>query len=135
MEMRTILLALFVTISSTILGQDDPPPDIVFVKAEKEPSFPGGEKAWNDYLIKNLDANTPVKNGCPPGTFTIYIQFIVGRDSTIRDVRALTSHGYGMEEEAMKLIKKGPKWIPAMQNGFLVSCYRKQPITFVIAKQ
>jgi len=39
-----------------------------------------------------------------------------------------------MEEEAMRIIKKGPRWIPARQNGYLVNAYRKQPITFVIAK-
>ncbi|MBC7873898.1 MAG: energy transducer TonB, partial [Ferruginibacter sp.] len=41
-------------------------------------------------------------------------------------------HGYGMEEEAIKVIKKGPKWEPAVQNGRQVKAYRKQPITFQV---
>jgi protein TonB len=35
-----------------------------------------------------------------------------------------------MEEEAMRVIKRGPKWNPAIQNGRQVKAYRKQPITF-----
>jgi protein TonB len=37
-----------------------------------------------------------------------------------------------MEDEAAKIIKKGPKWTPAQQNGRQVKAYRKQPITFVV---
>ena len=44
----------------------------------------------------------------------------------------MTNHGYGMEEEAMRVIKKGPKWTPAVQNGRSVKAYRKQPITFQV---
>ena len=76
--------------------------------------------------------NIPVKNGAKPGTYTVVVQFVVGRDSSMKDIRALTNHGYGMEEEAIRMIQKGPRWIPGMQNGRRVSGYRKQPITFVV---
>ena len=108
--------------------------NIVFEKVQIEASYPGGEKAWRNFLTTNLDPNVPVKNGCKPGTYTVIVQFIVGKDSSITDVRALTNHGFGIEEEAMRIIKKGARWIPARQNGYLVNAYRKQPITFVVAK-
>jgi protein TonB len=37
-----------------------------------------------------------------------------------------------MEAEAVKVIKKGPNWTPAVQNGRQVNAYRKQPITFQV---
>jgi protein TonB len=40
-----------------------------------------------------------------------------------------------MEEEVMRVIKRGPKWIPASQNGRLVKAYRKQPVTFVVMEE
>ena len=58
------------------------------------------------------------------------ILYIVNSDGSISDVSALTNHGYGMEAEAIRLIKNSPKWIPAMQNGKKVNAYRKQPVTF-----
>lgn len=104
----------------------------VFEKVEIEASFPGGERAWANYLRKNLDAETPINNGAPAGTYTVMVQFIVDKQGAISDVRPLTKHGYGMEEEAVKVIKKGPAWEPAIQNGRKVNAYRRQPITFVV---
>ena len=77
----------------------------------------------------------PVKNGCKPGEYTVVIQFIVEKDGSVSDVRALTNHAFGMEEEAVRVIKKEPYWVPAVQNGRQVKAYRKQPITFDIAKK
>lgn len=107
----------------------------VFEKVEVEASFPGGEREWRKYLERNLDANTPVDNGAPEGSYTVVVQFIVDKEGNISDVRALTNHGYGMEAEATKIIKKGPKWVAAIQNGRQVKAYRKQPITFVVAAE
>ena len=78
------------------------------------------------------DVEDDVKKYVPEGTYTVYVQFVVSKDGSISDVKALTNHGYGMEAEAMRVIKKGPKWVPAVQNGRQVNAYRKQPITFVV---
>ena len=107
----------------------------VFNKVEVEASFPGGDAAWTRYLKNNLDANTPIDNAAPEGTYQVIVRFIVSRDGSISDVVAETKHGYGMEAEAVKIIKKGPNWKPALQNGRNVNAYRRQPITFVVSEQ
>ncbi len=107
----------------------------VFNKVEIEAEYPGGSAAWAKYLRNNLDANTPVDNGASEGTYTVVVRFIVSKDGSISDVVAETKHGYGMEAEAMKIIKKGPRWTPAQQNGRMVNAYRRQPITFVVQEQ
>ena len=107
----------------------------VFNKVEIEAEYPGGSGAWAKYLRNNLDANTPVDNGASEGTYTVVVRFIVSKDGSISDVVAETKHGYGMEAEAMKIIKKGPRWTPAQQNGRMVNAYRRQPITFVVQEQ
>lgn len=107
----------------------------IFEKVEIEASFTGGESAWRKYLERNLNPNTPVDNGAPEGTYTVYVQFVVSKDGSISDVKSLTTHGYGMEQEAMRVIKKGPKWVPAIQNGRSVNAYRKQPITFQVTTE
>jgi periplasmic protein TonB len=107
----------------------------VFEKVEVEASFKGGEGAWRKYLERNLNANTPVDNGAPEGTYTVWVQFIVDKAGAISDVKAISNHGYGMEAEAEKVIRKGPAWIPAVQNGRQVKAYRKQPITFVVTSE
>jgi protein TonB len=107
----------------------------IFEKVEIEATFKGGESAWRKYLERNLNPSAPVDNGAPEGLYTVYVQFVVSKDGSISDVRALTKHGYGMEEEAVRVIKKGPAWVPAIQNGRSVNAYRKQPITFQVQSE
>lgn len=104
----------------------------IFEKVEIEASFKGGEGAWRKFLERNLNGNTPVDNGAAEGTYTVYIQFVVSKDGSISDIKPLTNHGFGMEQEAMRVIKKAPSWTPAVQNGRSVNAYRKQPITFQV---
>jgi protein TonB len=110
-------------------------PNKIFEKVEVEASFNGGEGAWRKFLERNLNANVPVDNGAPEGTYTVYVQFVVSRDGKISDVKALTNHGYGMEKEAVRVITKGPEWKPAIQNGRNVNAFRKQPITFRVTSE
>jgi len=107
----------------------------IFDKVEIDASFPGGDGAWRRFLERNLNAQTPADEGAPEGTYTVMVQFIVDKEGNISDVRALTNHGYGMEAEAVKVIKRGPKWTPAVQNGRHVKAYRRQPITFVVQSE
>jgi protein TonB len=107
----------------------------IFEKVEIEASFKGGEGAWKKYLERNLNANAPIDNGAPEGSYTVYIQFVVSKDGSISDVKPLTNHGYGMEAEAVRVVKKGPAWVPAVQNGRSVNAYRKQPITFQVTAE
>ncbi|RYD80007.1 MAG: energy transducer TonB, partial [Sphingobacteriales bacterium] len=107
----------------------------IFTKVEIEAEYPGGTAAWTKYLRNNLDANAPIDNGASEGTYQVIVRFIVSRDGTISDVVAETKHGHGMEQEAIRVIKKGPKWTPAQQNGRYVNAYRRQPVTFVVQEQ
>lgn len=104
----------------------------IFDKVEIEAAFPGGDSKWRRYLEQNCNGQVATDNGAPEGTYTTIIQFVVDKEGNISDVRAMTNHGYGMEAEAMRVIKKGPKWTPAVQNGRQVKAYRKQPITFQV---
>jgi periplasmic protein TonB len=106
--------------------------DKIFTKVENEAEFPGGDAAWKRYLEKNLNPDTPLDNGAPAGPYKVIIQFIVSKDGSISDVKALSNYGYGMEAEAIKIIKIGPAWKAALQNGRNVNAYRSQPITFVV---
>ena len=107
----------------------------IFDKVEIEASFPGGDAKWRQYLERNANGQVATDNGAPEGTYTTVVQFVVDKEGNISDVKALTNHGYGMEEEAMRAIKKGPKWNPAVQNGRQVKAYRKQPITFQVQSE
>jgi hypothetical protein len=105
-----------------------------FNKVEVEAEFQGGHKGWVSYLQKNLNANVPVNNSAPIGQYMVIVRFIVSKTGKISDVVAETDLGYGMEEEVIRIIKKGPDWLPAEQGGKKVNAYRRQPISFVVTE-
>jgi protein TonB len=86
------------------------------------------------FLQKNLNTSVPASKGAKPGTYEVIVQFIVDEKGVLSKIKPLTSLGYGMEEEVVRLMQLSPKWIPAMQNGRKVTAYKKQIITFVIPK-
>ena len=84
------------------------------------------------YLEDNLKVKTPVKHHAPPANYTVLLSFLVLKDGTVTEVEALQDPGYGCAEEAMRVLKKSPKWLPAVQNGKPVIYRQKQLITFVV---
>ncbi len=61
------------------------------------------------------------------------VQFIIEKTGDISIGKAVTNSGYGMEEELIRVIKKSPKWFPAIQFSKPVKAYRRQPVTFVVS--
>lgn len=109
--------------------------NIVFEQAETKPSFPGGDAAWRKYLERNANSSVPLDNGAPAGIYKVMVQYIVKSDGSIAEIKPLTNYGFGMEAEAIRVIKNSPVWIPAMQNGKKVNAYQKQPIVFYIEEE
>ena len=108
--------------------------DKVFTSVQIEAQFPGGSAAWKRYLERNLNQSVPSDNGAPPGRYTVILNFQVDKNGNISDIQADPS-GYGTREEAIKVIKKGPPWKPAVQNGHNVAYRVKQAITFVVNEE
>lgn len=109
--------------------------DKVFTVVQIAAEFPGGLPAWTKYLERNLNRDLPVENGAPPGKYTVVVSFIVSKTGDISDVTTENDPGYGTKAEAIRVIQKGPKWKPAVQNGRNVIYRHKQSITFVVSEE
>ncbi|OYU55561.1 MAG: hypothetical protein CFE25_11640 [Chitinophagaceae bacterium BSSC1] len=105
---------------------------VVFQVTETPAMFPGGMSAWNKYLGRNLSNEFLIKQNAPPGTYKAVVNFLVDSEGNVSQVNAVNNPGYGVKEEAEKLIKKGPKWKPAVQNGKIVASEVNQSITFSV---
>lgn len=106
--------------------------NMVFTRVEVEPKFVGGDMGRRKFLQKNLNVAIAYDNKAPKGSYTTVLQFIVEKDGSLTEIKALTTHGYGIEQEAVRAMKNSPKWEPGMQNGRVVRSYHKMPITFVV---
>ncbi len=96
----------------------------------KQAIFPGGENGWVKYLEHTLTyPEKAMENGIDG---TIRVQITVLSDGKVTNVKALNNPGGGLAEEAMRVLKKGPKWIPAEQNGQKITSTLVQNIVFKI---
>lgn len=107
--------------------------DKIFTVVEIPAHFPGGADGWRKYLERNLNRDIAVQNGAPLGTYIVQVSFVVDKSGFISDVKAQNDPGYGTKEEAIRVIKNGPNWEPAVQNGRNVNYRHVQNIVFVVA--
>lgn len=106
----------------------------VFQKVEVDASV--DPVAWRQHLEARLGAviEKAAKKGMKPGRYTVNVRFLVEKDGSISDVKALNDPGFGLAKAAEKVVKTGPRWKPARQNGRAVRSYHTQPISFVITE-
>lgn len=61
----------------------------------------------------------------------MYNQVYCMYKGNVSHVEAATMQGTKLAEIAVNTTRKGPEWIPAMQNGQYVTAYRYQPLTLL----
>lgn len=99
---------------------------------QKEPEFPGGPEAWLNFLRRNL----VVPGELEPGEKkTVAIRFYVSDKGIVTDFQVLQSAGKAYDNEVIRVLKRMPKWKPAIQNGVPVARAFTQPVTFMGAEE
>jgi protein TonB len=106
----------------------------VFTIVQVEAKFPGGPDAWMKYLSRNLRQDVPTDNGAAAGDYKIVVSFLVDRDGNVTEVRAENDPGFGIADEAIRVIQRSGKWQPALQNGRNVIYRQRQQIIFRVAE-
>ncbi len=101
---------------------------LLYKDDEKESTFPGGLPGWQRYMIKNLKYPERAINGDMQGQ--VGVVFIIDKEGNVIDPYIFASVEYSLDEEALRIIKKSGKWVPAYQNGHNVKSYKRQPINF-----
>jgi protein TonB len=103
----------------------------IFMVVEESPQFPGGDEARIRFLAENISYPAEAREASIQGT--VYITFVIEKDGTIADVRVLRGIGGGCDEEAVRVIRKMPRWLPGKQRGKPVRVQFNMPIKFSMA--
>jgi len=106
------------------------PEQHIFVVVEQMPSFPGGPGALMKYLAKHIKYPELAKESGIQGR--VFINFVVEPDGTIDHVKVLRGIGGGCDEEAVRVVKSMPKWIPGKQRGKPVRVSFNLPVKFTL---
>jgi periplasmic protein TonB len=150
MKFRVIFIFLIIASECSFCQNDSPgmkipppPPPLskknktnkIYDKIEVEATFPGGDTAFRNFLVANLQVITDsaVARNIYKGTYRIILQFIIDKEGNANPDKADSQPKEAFLEIAcMEMIKKSPQWIPAKQNDMIVKAYRIQPVTIIV---
>jgi len=99
-----------------------------FIVVEEEPYFPGGETERLRFLQNNLHYPDIAKRIGIQGT--VFINFVVEKNGTLSNIKILRGIGGGCDEEAIRVTRNMPAWIPGKQRGQPVRVSLNMPIRF-----
>jgi TonB family protein len=82
---------------------------------EQEPEFPGGQTAMNEFILNNINYPEYARENSEQGI--IYTQFYIQPDGSLTDIKIRKGVSETLDKEAMRVVRKMPKWTPAINHG------------------
>ena len=133
------VMSLFLFSSETIAQKvkDKSDYDKMIVKGindsiEKQPEYPGGIDEF--YKLVGMNFKIPAEALKQKLEGKAIIEFMVERDGSLSEFKIIKDLGYGIGNEAIRVIKLSPKWIPGSINGKTARVLYTMPITVQTAK-
>lgn len=100
----------------------------VFDVVEDQPRYPGGTNALMTYLRDNIKYPAEAAKAGIQGK--VIVQFVVGKDGTVRDVKPIRNISPELDAEAVRVVAAMPKWVPGYQRGEAVNVRYTLPVNF-----
>lgn len=99
-----------------------------FVMVEEKPVFPGGDSALLSFILNNTRYPYETKENGIQGK--VFVKFIIDKNGEVTNVTIARGVDPALDEEAVRVIKSLPKWIPGKQRGLPVNVSYIIPINF-----
>ncbi len=115
------------TLKDAVAGTDDG--DAIYeTSIEQMPLFPGGEQELLNYIGRNV--RYPVIDMENNVQGKVVLRFVVTKTGIVDKVEILRSLSHSSDNEAIRVVKSLPRFIPGKQNGRTVSVWYTLPVTF-----
>ena len=102
------------------------------ISIENPPTYPGGNDKFYNYIGRNIRYPLEAQKNHLQGK--VFVEFVVEKDGSITNVKAVQKLGYGTDEEAIRVMYGSIKWNPGIQNGKPVRVKYNMPISFQLSK-
>ena len=99
----------------------------------EEPQYPGGRKELLKYMEEHMRYPDSMRDLDMEGE--VVVEFYVERNGVISGVSVVKSVSKEFDDEAIRLTRNMPRWIPGRKNGALVRYKMTMPINFKIKRQ
>jgi protein TonB len=101
-----------------------------FTSVQRIPTFPGGEGAFGRYLSANIIYPQNARKNKIGGR--VILTIMIETDGSVGEVKVVKSVDKEIDEEAIRVVKASPKWLPAIQNDKPVRVQTAIPINFSV---
>lgn len=101
---------------------------VVYLLADQMPAFTGGEAGFQQFMRDK--AQYPEKALAQGISGKVHVWFVVDDKGRIRDAQVIKGLGYGLDEEALRLVRIMPWWTPGTIRGKAVWVSYTMPVTF-----
>lgn len=105
----------------------------IFVAVEQQAEFPGGQAAMMKWLSNNIRYPEAAQQNEVQGR--VIVKFVVEKDGSIGNVTIAKGVDKDLDKEAIRVVKRMPKWQPGKNNGVAVRSYFTLPVTFKLQSQ
>jgi protein TonB len=95
---------------------------------EIQPEPYGGMGAFSKFLSKNLRFPAAASDAGASGR--VIVSFVIEKDGSLSNIVVERGAGYGMDQEAVRVLKLAKAWKPGIQNGQPVRVRYMVPINF-----
>lgn len=136
--MKKLAFLLLLFINFTLYSQDGKSleknsNDVIFAcPTEVMAQYPEGNAALMKFINDNLIWPEILNESCIEGR--VIVKFVVTETGELTDIKVVRSLEKHLDEEAVRVIKLMPKWIPAEINGRKISSYYTVPVLFKITR-
>lgn len=110
-----------------------PKEEQIFVAVEQPAEFPGGMAALMRWLNNNMRYPEAAQQNDIQGR--VIVNFVVEKDGSIANVKIAKGVDKDLDREALRVVKKMPKWQPGKNNGVAVRSYFNLPVIFRLQNQ
>ena len=110
-----------------------PEPEKIFVAVEQPAEFPGGQAAMMKWLSNNIRYPEAAQQNGISGR--VVVKFVVERDGSVSSPTIVKGVDRDLDQEALRVVKRMPKWQPGKNNGQPVRSYFNLPVTFRLQNQ
>ena len=105
--------------------------DRIFTIVEETASPKGGMAVFYQFVKDNINYPPQAKRMGIQGR--VFVEFVIGKDGSLADVRTVKGIGAGCDEEAVRIVQSAPAWNPGKQRGKPVKQRYTLPIIFKLA--
>lgn len=101
---------------------------VVYNVAEEMPAFAGGPAAFAQFMRRTLQYPEAALAANISGK--VYVRFIVAEDGRLLNPEIVKGLGYGLDQEALRLVRLMPWWTPGKIAGQPVRVRYILPLVF-----